>query len=113
MSNNNLAIIKKKLLARKLELEQELARLDAERVPTDNVQDPIDQAIQSSIEDLNISIEKNERDEYLRIIRALEMIDTGAYGICTDCGMPISEKRLQMYPNASRCIACQEIYENS
>jgi len=113
MSNTNLSMIKKQLLARKLELEQELTRLDTERVPTDIVQDPIDQAILSNIEELNISIEKNERDEYLRIVRALEMIDTGAYGICTDCGMPISEKRLQMYPNASRCIACQEVYENS
>lgn len=113
MSKNKLDTIKKQLLARKLELEQELARIDTERVPTDIVQDPIDQAILSNIEELNISIEKNERDEYLRIIRALEMIDTGTYGICIDCGMPISEKRLQMYPNASRCISCQEIYENA
>jgi len=111
MSDTNLTVIKKKLLARKRELEDELARLDAERVATDVVQDPVDQAVLSNIEELNISIEKNERDEYFRLLRALEMIDSGAYGICMDCGMPISEKRLQMYPNASRCIACQEAHE--
>lgn len=77
------------------------------------VQDPIDQAILSNIEDLNISIQKNERDEYRMILRALEMIDSDTYGICTDCGGAISEKRLQLYPNATRCISCQEAYENS
>lgn|SRR5579872_2969737 len=113
MSNDNLTVIKKRLLDRKHELEEELARFDTERVATDVVQDPVDQAILSNIEELKISIEKNERDEYFRILRALEMIDSGSYGICIDCGMPISEKRLTMYPNASRCIACQELYETA
>ncbi len=113
--SNNLAQIKKKLLARKVELEDELSRLDAERISgaTDMVQDPVDQAILSGIEDLNISLQKNERDEYSMILKALEMIELGTYGICTDCNEPISEKRLQLYPNATRCISCQETFENS
>lgn len=110
---SNLAQIKKKLLDRKQELETELSRLDRERVNQEVAQDPLDQAIIANIEDLNISLQKNERDEYLMILRALDMLESGAYGICTDCGLPISEKRLQMYPNATRCIACQEQYESA
>jgi DnaK suppressor protein len=110
---SNLAQIKKKLLDRKQELEAELARLDRERISQEVAQDPLDQAIIANIEDLNISIQKNERDEYLMILRALDMLESGAYGICTDCGLPISEKRLQMYPNATRCIACQEQHESA
>ena len=112
---SNLTQIKKKLLARKYELEGELTRLDQERISgtSDTVQDPLDQAILSGIEDLNISLQKNERDEYAMILKAIEMIDAGTYGICTDCNEPISEKRLQLYPNATRCIACQEAVENS
>ena len=45
------------------------------------------------------------------INNALEMIDNGTYGICTECGNPISEKRLMLFPNATRCLACQEALE--
>jgi len=110
---SNVAQIKKKLLVRKQELEQEINRLDTERTQSEVVQDPTDQATISSLEDLNISIQKNERDEYLMILRALEMLDAGSYGICSDCGLAISEKRLQLYPNATRCIACQEMFESA
>ena len=39
---------------------------------------------------------------------ALAKIESGSYGLCEDCGEPISEKRLQAAPWASYCIACQE-----
>ena len=42
------------------------------------------------------------------IVKALEMIDEGTYGNCIDCEQPISERRLLSFPNASRCISCQE-----
>ena len=109
--NNDLVQAKKKLTARKLEIEQELSRLSEERMSVEAVQDPTDQATLSNFEDLNISIQKSEREEYEMILKALEMIESGAYGVCIDCNAPISEKRLQLYPNATRCIACQEVHE--
>lgn len=108
---NDLVQVKKKLTARKQEIEQELNRLNEERMNVEVVQDPTDQATLSNFEDLNISIQKTEREEYDMILKALEMIETGTYGICIDCGAHISEKRLQLYPNATRCIACQESHE--
>lgn len=109
--NTNLVQIKKKLTARKQEIEQELNRLSEERMSIEVVQDPTDQATLSNFEDLNISIQKTEREEYDMILKALEMIETGSYGVCIDCSAPISEKRLQLYPNATRCISCQESHE--
>jgi DnaK suppressor protein len=50
-------------------------------------------------------------NEYKHIVRALEMIKEGIYGICEDCEGPISEKRLMSFPNAARCLACQEEFE--
>jgi len=44
-------------------------------------------------------------------IEALERIRNGNYGICSDCGKKISPARLQIKPEAQRCIACQEQYE--
>ena len=39
---------------------------------------------------------------------ALDRMNREDYGVCTDCGDPISYKRLEAIPWAIRCIACQE-----
>ncbi len=107
----DVSTIKKDLLTRKFEIEKELARLSQEKVSDDQLQDPTDQAMASTMEEINISLQNNERSEYQMILKALEMIDKGTYGICTECGQPIAEKRLKMIPNATRCLACQEALE--
>lgn len=43
---------------------------------------------------------------------ALQRIHDKTYGVCIDCGEPISFKRLQAYPMAKRCLDCKEIYES-
>jgi len=43
-----------------------------------------------------------------QIDAALARLADGSYGICQDCGGPISPKRLAAIPAAERCIACQE-----
>ena len=78
---------------------------------TDDVQDLGDQALSSTMELLSSSLQDSRVEEYGRVVRALQMIEKGTYGICVDCNEPISEKRLKSYPNATRCIACQEAYE--
>ena len=108
---SNLEIIKHKLLVRKQELEQALSLMYTEKVSDDQVQDTGDQALSSTLEEVRISLHNNELDEYQRILRALDMIDSGTYGICIDCSNSISEKRLLLFPNATRCLACQEALE--
>ena len=39
---------------------------------------------------------------------ALDRMDSQDYGVCVDCGDPISYRRLAAIPWANRCIACQE-----
>jgi len=103
--------VRGKLLERKSELEAAIRRLSQERVTDDQVQDPGDQAVSSTMESLQVSLQDAEVGEYNRIIDALAKIDAGTYGVCIDCGNAISEKRLKSYPNASRCVACQELFE--
>lgn len=45
------------------------------------------------------------------IDRALERMDQGTYGICEECGAPIAEARLEVFPSAATCIHCQEARE--
>jgi DnaK suppressor protein len=45
------------------------------------------------------------------IDRALELAQTGAYGICQGCGERIELARLQVLPTATLCLSCQRQYE--
>ena len=43
--------------------------------------------------------------------RALARLQAPEYGICTDCGRPISFDRLQLEPWAERCVPCESTRE--
>jgi len=98
-------------MIRKQELEEQLTNLSTEQVSDGQVQDLGDQALSSVMESLRASLQDAEVDEYRRIAKALDMVDNGTYGICEDCGESISEKRLSLFPNALRCLLCQEVAE--
>ncbi|MBN2510172.1 MAG: TraR/DksA family transcriptional regulator [Spirochaetales bacterium] len=42
---------------------------------------------------------------------ALVRLKNGRYGVCTDCGKPISKERLEAIPYALKCIECQALSE--
>jgi len=46
--------------------------------------------------------------ELAQINRALAQLDAGTYGLCSNCGQPIGERRLQALPYSDRCITCAE-----
>lgn len=46
-------------------------------------------------------------------VEALRRIESGTYGLCVDCGKRIPPARLQVKPEATRCIACQEEHEET
>ena len=57
-----------------------------------------------------IFLQKNSFDVTLlrEIEDALERLRAGGYGICLDCGLPVSRKRLEAVPWARYCVTCQE-----
>ena len=107
----NLESIKRKLLLRKNELEEQLVELSKRKEAPMQMQDPGDHAQTLSQETLNTSLQDTELMEYNMIRQALNMIEQGTYGLCIDCEQPILEKRLKLYPNATRCLICQELFE--
>ena len=38
--------------------------------------------------------------------RGLEKVDEGTYGLCDECGQPISPERLEAMPSATLCVTC-------
>ena len=108
----DLNAIKEQLTVRKRELEKELTEL-SERFSPETGGDVGDQALSSTMEMIRNSLQSTEHEEYDRIVKALEMIEEGTYGVCIDCGHPISERRLKYYPDAARCLVCQEKFEEA
>jgi RNA polymerase-binding transcription factor DksA len=43
-------------------------------------------------------------EQVTRLRSALERIDAGTYGVCEVCGQPIPEARLEVRPDATRCV---------
>ncbi|MFE9382710.1 TraR/DksA family transcriptional regulator [Streptomyces sp. NPDC007025] len=46
------------------------------------------------------------REHLLEVDRALERLERGEYGRCTECGEPIPEERLSARPAATTCVRC-------
>jgi DnaK suppressor protein len=40
------------------------------------------------------------------VLRALEKVDDGTYGVCDVCGLPVGDARLEALPWAVRCVTC-------
>jgi DnaK suppressor protein len=56
--------------------------------------------------ELDYTLTDNENELLAAIDAALRRIDDGTYGICTNCGKPIAEDRLEALPWTSLCIDC-------
>lgn len=56
-----------------------------------------------------------QADRGVRLIseikHALDLIDSGEYGICESCADDIDPRRLKVYPTARYCTQCQELME--
>ncbi|WP_347565766.1 TraR/DksA C4-type zinc finger protein [Nocardioides sp. IC4_145] len=65
-------------------------------------------------EGATIAFERSQLDTLVRqasrrlteIEAALARLDTGAYGTCESCGRAIPAERLEVRPDARRCVAC-------
>jgi DnaK suppressor protein len=98
---------------KKTELSDELAKArDAEEETTqESTQDIADKAVSSYTREFLYSLTDAERTVLLQIDGALGRIDEGTYGLCLNCGAPMSEKRLAAVPWTPHCVDCQELAE--
>ena len=50
--------------------------------------------------------ERKRQNDLVRIDLALRRLQSGDYGVCTECGEDIPERRLEIDPMAERCVNC-------
>ena len=56
--------------------------------------------------DVDQAILDNEKTLLAEVQQTLARIENGTYGICSNCGQPIPEKRLEAIPWATLCLTC-------
>ena len=76
-----------------------------------NFPDPNDRATQESEFTMELRTRDRERKLIKKIDESIDMIDSGDYGYCEQCGIEIGVKRLEARPTASLCIGCKSLDE--
>ena len=96
---------KARLEAELAELEDRLSRLDRDlSEPPDP--DSSERAVQMEDDDALEGQAALVAQEIASVRRALERIEDGSYGTGANCGDEISDKRLEVRPEAALCIDC-------
>lgn len=62
-------------------------------------------------EDIEITLVQLQRETLTRIRAALQRLEQGLYGRCTECGEDIPAARLRAVPFAVRCVDCEDARE--
>jgi RNA polymerase-binding transcription factor DksA len=82
--------------------EGELSRVD---------QHPADSGTEMHEQELGQTTELLLEAEERRIEEALRMLEDGTYGRCIECGREIPRERLEVRPDAVRCLEHQREYD--
>lgn len=53
------------------------------------------------------ALAQQAQDHLAEIDAAIDRLDAGTYGVCENCGQPISTGRLDARPVARMCIGCE------
>ena len=110
MSTEEYDELRTQLLAKKEELEARLERITANVRRGFNADS---KEMAKELEDSEVvdALGNEAREELAKISLALGRIDSGEFGICTECGAEIGTARLYAYPYASECIDCATLDE--
>ena len=80
---------------------------------SDDLADEMDLASSEYLQSFTLRLRGREKTFLKKIDLALAKIDAGTFGICEDCGEPISVKRLEARPETALCIRCKEDQERT
>jgi len=101
------------LLMRKKDILRNAQRTLSEdmTLESDDLPDEMDLASSEYLQSFTFRLRGREKVFLQKIDRALERIENGTFGLCEQCGEPISPKRLEARLETSLCIRCKEDQE--
>lgn len=111
MTWDDLVELREQLLAREHLLQAEVAGHSLDAAVLAEPGDDGDAAHLVNRQDETVALLRRECRELHDIELALQRMETGHYGICSECKKAIAPKRLEALPAAIRCLSCQEARE--
>lgn len=102
-----------RLQARRRELEAQLGRIrsDRRRERGPLSADSEDRAAELENDEVLDALDDTDRRELRDIETALDRFDSGAFGLCDECGSVIDPDRLEALPWSRYCIGCARAKE--
>jgi RNA polymerase-binding protein DksA len=105
MRNQSPDALRQALQLKKTELSARLDRISA-NLRRGLEPDSKERAKQLEDRDVVDALGNEAREELAKISATLKRLESGDYGICSDCGSDIGDERLKAYPYAEECIDC-------
>ena len=119
LQNEQLESLQAAMRARQTQLREEirqaLIKSDSEHYLqiADSVRELEDESFADLIVDVGLAEIDRDLDELRAIDAALLRVADGSYGVCEACDKPIDVRRLNLTPQALRCIDCQTLFERT
>ena len=110
MKSDSYDALRQQLVDKKSELQARLERITA-NVRRGYEADSKERAKQLEDSEVVDALGNEAREEIAKISAAMERLDAGEYGICTECGGDIDDARIRAYPYAEECIDCARLLE--
>ncbi|HVF99312.1 MAG TPA: TraR/DksA C4-type zinc finger protein [Chloroflexia bacterium] len=110
--------IKGRLLKLRAQLERDIAIKDHQVAEDGDDLDPerggvsnhmADDANETAEQETMMTLRSSAERQLAHVNEALERIEDGSYGTCSNCGKPINPARLDALPFSTLCIDCQNL----
>jgi DnaK suppressor protein len=108
----NYSIIRSHLESEKKRLAEQIEQLEASaRALQDREGSPFGKREEGATEEQELekvlALDKRAKEQLELVEHALLKFDSGNYGLCEICGLPIDLSRLDAIPQARLCMACK------
>ncbi len=110
LSDKHITALKDKLMseAERIRVNFQLKKQEYETNSITGAKDEVDSANDNILLAADMRFSNRESLYYKKIMKTLSKIETDAYGMCDDCGDPITYTRLLARPTSEMCILCKE-----
>lgn len=110
LSDKQVTALRAKLMedAERIRANFQLKKQEYETNSITGAKDEVDSANDNILLAADMRFSNRESLYYKKIMKTLSKIETEAYGMCDDCGDPITYTRLLARPTSEMCILCKE-----
>lgn len=110
LSVKQITALKDKLLgeAERIKTNFQLKKQEYESTSVSGAKDEVDSANDNILLAADMRFSNRESLYFKKIMKTLSKVETEQYGMCDECGDPITYTRLIARPTSEMCILCKE-----